>query len=147
MLTFPVVSVILVFLMAYVPVPIRALLISRRSTGTTFGKLNSRAAGRTAVDFREGMDENSYNMAGRLQASHENQLETLGIYAAGIAASLATPVKQAAIHTFAGLYLAARVLYNIVYAMPPIANGIFRSLLFLICVICKLHVVLGPELL
>jgi uncharacterized MAPEG superfamily protein len=137
MLIWPILSVLVVYALTYVPFFLRMLLVGRKSNNIGFNKLNAREGGRDQLFLREAMDDHSFKQAGRLQAAHENSLESLGIYAAGIAAALATDAKKAAINTFASIFVVARILYTIIYALPPIAGGLFRTLLFAISVLCK----------
>jgi len=51
----------------------------------------------------------------RARAAHANNLETLGLYAGGIAAALATGVAPAKAGALATQYVVGRVAYNVLY--------------------------------
>ncbi len=66
----------------------------------------------------------------RLTSAHVNQLEMLGMYAAGIAAGTAVGVSPNTMTQIAGLYIAARIGYVIAYAAPQVGNGALRTIAF-----------------
>lgn len=66
----------------------------------------------------------------RLNCAHVNQLETLGLFAAGVAASVARGKGESLNDAFAAWYLAARAAYVVAYAAPQVAGGGARSLAF-----------------
>lgn len=68
--------------------------------------------------------------AKRLEAAHLNGLEALGWYSAGVAAAVATGVPAAELVTLCQVHVAARAAYTAIYALPPVAGGILRSLAF-----------------
>lgn len=77
------------------------------------------------------LDPSSVALVKRLLASHNNQLETLGVYAAAVAAGVATRVPPSELNKLATVYISARVAFNVAYAAPQILHGLPRSLSFM----------------
>lgn len=77
------------------------------------------------------LDPGKAALVGRLAASHNNQLETIGVYAAGVAAAVATKVPAPQLNKLATVYVTARVAFNIAYAAPQVLGGMPRSLSFM----------------
>lgn len=61
-------------------------------------------------------------LVGRLKNAHFNQLESLGVYAGGIAAATAMGVSPDIVKHYAMMYVVSRAAYIVVYALP---QGIF----------------------
>lgn len=66
----------------------------------------------------------------RLACAHANQLETLALYAAGVAAAVARGRGDALTDVFATVYVAARAAYVLAYAAPQVAQGMLRTACF-----------------
>jgi len=69
-------------------------------------------------------------LVARLVGCHANQLESLGVYAAGIAAATAVGVPRDTLSNLASAYVASRALYIVAYAAPQVAQGLPRGLTF-----------------
>lgn len=76
----------------------------------------------------ESVDEKTDQLVTHLSASHNNQLESLGPYAAGVAAATAVGVAPAVLANATATYVGARVAYCIAYMAPQICDGVPRSL-------------------
>lgn len=72
----------------------------------------------------------------RLQAAHDNQMETLGYYAAAISIAISVNVNSKRLHFLIVAFLVARVLFIVAYAAPQFAAGSFRTLAFVSCMVC-----------
>lgn len=68
----------------------------------------------------------------RLACAHANQLETLALYAAGVAAAAARGRGDALTDAWAKVYVGARAAYIVTYAAPQVADGMLRSVCFVI---------------
>lgn len=79
----------------------------------------------------ETMPKAYQELCKRLAASHYNQLETLGYFAAGVAVAVAMRVPESTLASLTGWYVKSRIAYNITYALPQYANGVPRSMAFL----------------
>lgn len=110
--------------LAYAPVFARAFVISRFG-----GKLDNTRP--RDIDAQvSNTPEHVRELAGRLKASHANQLETLGLYAAGVAIAVAVRVPPPELARLTGWYIKSRLAYNLAYAAPQIGGGALRSLTF-----------------
>lgn len=69
-------------------------------------------------------------LAVRLASCHNNQLETLGYYAAGVAVAVAVRVPPDTLAKLTGFYIKSRIAYTLAYAMPQVGKGVLRSLTF-----------------
>jgi uncharacterized MAPEG superfamily protein len=111
----------------YVNSHIVKIAIIKRSLSGKFD--NSNLNGRQDESSLEAkMPKATFALAQRLGAAHSNGLENLPMYAAGIAVAIASKVPLPQLDVVCGVYLASRVAFNVLYAMPPFANGAFRSL-------------------
>lgn len=79
---------------------------------------------------QKGMSEEDKAFANRLAGAHENQLESLGYYAASVALAVATKVPENILLRYTTGYIASRLAYVVAYAAPQIAEGNIRSLAF-----------------
>ncbi len=66
----------------------------------------------------------------RLGFAHVNQLETLGLYAGGIAVAIATDVPPKRTTQLAAIYISSRALYTLAYANPQLLKGLLRTACF-----------------
>lgn len=69
-------------------------------------------------------------LAVRLASCHNNQLESLGYYAAGVAVAVAVRVPPETLAKLTGFYIKSRIAYTFAYAMPQVGKGVLRSLTF-----------------
>lgn len=114
--------------LTFAPIVARSIIVSRA------GKLDNTKP--RAVDTQiEKMPQNLKDLTERLRASHNNQYETLGYYAAGVAVAVAVRVDPVTLSRFTGMYIKSRIAYNLAYAAPQVANGGLRSLAFLAAMI------------
>lgn len=109
--------------LAYAPHFIRVRLCQR-------AKAYKNSAPRDLDGQLKGVEERKRALVQRLAASHQNQLELLGVYAGGIAACMAVGVPTARVNSIAALYVGSRVAYNVAYALPQMFNGYIRTLTF-----------------
>lgn len=68
----------------------------------------------------------------RLGNAHVNQLEMLGVYAAGVAVATAANTPSTIILALSISYVIARFLFVIAYASPQVAGGLLRSFTFML---------------
>lgn len=73
------------------------------------------------------MEESTLDFFKRLSACHQNGLESLALFAGGVAVSAATGVPERRMDICATVHIAARVVFSIVYAAPPFAWGLPRT--------------------
>ncbi|CAN8063536.1 unnamed protein product [Agarophyton chilense] len=106
-----------------IPVFARAIVVSK------FGKMdNSKPRDRSSQTA--GMPKHIAALCDRLLACHNNQLETLGWFSAGVATAVAVKVPGDDIASLATSYVGLRVAYTLAYAAPQVASGALRSLAF-----------------
>lgn len=110
-------------LLAYVPISVRAFLVSRH------GKFNNKRRRDYAAETAN-MPKHLQELALRLKGSHENQLEMLGLYAGAVAIGVATRVPAPELARLTSWYIKCRIGYNLAYAAPQVGNGVLRSLTF-----------------
>lgn len=111
--------------MALAPIVVRAVVITFKG-----GKMDlSRPRDREGQV--KGMSLGMQQLADRLLSSHNNQLETLGYYAAGVAVAVAVKVPVERLNLITGYFLKCRFAYNLIYAAPQVANGALRTIAFL----------------
>lgn len=106
--------------LAYVPHFAKVAVLSRANV---FRSTHPREINSTQ---KEADDE----LVARLGGAHVNQLEMLGVYAAGIAAATAVAVPKDTVSTLAKIYVGSRALYVAVYAAPQVAGGAPRTICF-----------------
>ncbi len=109
--------------LTYLPHAAKVAILSR--TGAF-----SNTAPRDTAGQDKKVDPSKRALVDRLRGAHLNQLETIGVYAAGVAAATAVGVPAVTVSRAAKLYVGARVVFNISYAGPQIADGNIRSLSF-----------------
>lgn len=128
--SFPLFSVLIAFLLAYVPHVWRVIIA--RGQGK-YDNTNPRAT----EQFSE-LSEDQASLQRRLMGAHNNQLESIGVYASGVVANVARDKTDWKLITLCALYLAFRVCYILAYAGPQFIGGYLRSLVFLLCIIVLL---------
>lgn len=69
----------------------------------------------------------------RLASAHENQLEMLGVFAAGVAVCFGVGVRSLTLTIVTAIYVGARAAFVAIYAAPPVFDGNLRSLAFAPC--------------
>lgn len=121
--SFPLLSVPCAFVLAYVPHVMRAALWRR------LGIFNN-VSPRSVADKLDDLPAGQADLLRRLGGAHNNQLETLGMYAAGVVACVARGRDDWQLIALTASYLAVRVAYIVLYAGPPVAGGYLRSLAF-----------------
>ncbi len=94
---------------------------------------NSNVSGRKNLsDYQGKIPAEKVAFLSRLDAAHKNGLEALPLFAGGVVASAVANVSSVTATRICVVHLAARALYNVVYALPPVANGAPRSLMWAI---------------
>ena len=78
----------------------------------------------------KAMPEGKRELVARLSAIHNNQFETLGVFAGGVAAAAAANVNSTVLTTLTAVYIGARSVYIVAYAAPPVLFGLVRALPF-----------------
>ena len=117
-------SVPLAALLAYLPHFARVAVLARHKA---FDNRNPRDM---ASKISDRAPKGDRELASRLSSAHQNQMETLGLYAAGIAVAVATKTDTAVISRYATAYIVSRILYILAYAAPPVLAGRMRGLPF-----------------
>ena len=118
---FAILSVQICALLAYIPHFVRIFLL--RKTYDNTRPRDVELAEKSQSEWRRELAE-------RLYGSHKNQLETIGVYAAGVATALGVGVRSTRLIIVCAVHLGVRVLYNIVYALPQYLNGVPRTIVF-----------------
>jgi uncharacterized MAPEG superfamily protein len=80
------------------------------------------------ADFAGKLPKETVDRCARLAAAHQNGMESLILFSSGVAVCLATGAPIAAVNTLCKVHIASRVVFNVAYALPPVANGMPRSL-------------------
>ena len=119
MVVFALLSAPIALGLAYVPVFVRAAILTKH-------KKFDNTKPRTEVKINAKVDE----LVKRCNGAHNNQLETLGPYTAGIAAAVAVGVPGGKLASIAKTYVGSRIVYNAAYIAPQILEGAPRSLAF-----------------
>lgn len=89
---------------------------------------NANRSGRTNVsDLAGKVPQAKLDTCARLGSAHQNGLESLALFAGGVAACLATGAPIGHVNMLAKVHVASRIVYNIAYAAAPVANGLPRS--------------------
>lgn len=89
---------------------------------------NANKTGRADISKMEDkLTKERYALVKRLDSAHQNALESLPVFASGVAAAVATGVPTPLLNSVCLTYLGARVCYTIAYALPPVLNGMPRS--------------------
>eukprot|EP00178_Gracilaria_changii_P007999 TRINITY_DN2477_c0_g1_i1.p2 TRINITY_DN2477_c0_g1~~TRINITY_DN2477_c0_g1_i1.p2 ORF type:complete len:183 (-),score=42.53 TRINITY_DN2477_c0_g1_i1:301-849(-) len=105
------------------PLMVRGVLVSR------FGNMDNRTP-RDRGAQTAGMPKHIAALCDRLLACHNNQLETLGWFSAGVATAVAASVEPQQLAALASGYVAGRLAYTLAYAAPQLMGGVARSLAF-----------------
>lgn len=127
---FPLFSVPIAFFLCYVPHGVRAYVAAKA------GVLDNKEP-RQMENSLSQLDKSKRDLINRASGAHNNQLETIGVYAAGIVANSAVgvPSDDWQFIALAAAYIAVRVAYIAAYLGPPVLNGYLRSLVFAAVVI------------
>ncbi len=120
MVVFALLSAPIAIGLAYLPQIVKNAILNKNNA---FDNKNPRAE--TSVSPK--VDK----IVARCKGAHNNQLETLGPYTAGVAAAIAVGVPGAKIDKIAKLYVGSRVAYNVAYISPQVLEGAPRSLSWL----------------
>lgn len=122
---FPLFSVPLAFILCYVPHAIRVVVATKAG-------LYDNVQPRKIQERLDQADPQTRHLIASASGAHNNQLETIGVYAAGIVANSAVGVARDdwQFITLAIAYLALRVAYIAVYLGPPVLGGYLRSAVF-----------------
>lgn len=123
---FPLFSVLVAFSLCYVPHVIRVRI------GKKFNTYNHTNP-RDTAKFTERMSPAQADLQRRLLGAHNNQLESIGMYAAGIVANIARKPNDWLIHFLSAFYVMSRIVYIMVYMQPQVANGYLRTFVFGFC--------------
>lgn len=124
--SWPAFSVILAIVLAYLPHFFKVAVL------TKFGKFDNKDP-RAHASQQSSLPEDKRALVTRLGGCHNNQIEMLGVYAAGVAANLALKENDTALIVLTAVYVGLRGLYIIVYAAPQVLGGNIRSLAFVAC--------------
>lgn len=111
--------------LAYAPHLARSIIIARH--GGQFDNTKPRAADAQVANLPKHIQD----LATRLKNSHVNQLETLGVFAGGVAVCLAVHVPAETLVKLTSNYLKSRLAFTLAYAAPQVAKGALRSLSFI----------------
>lgn len=123
---FPFFSVTVAVILTYIPHFIRVALGQRRGTYD-----NANPRDNTKVDEQ---DKEFADLQKRLLGAHQNQLESIGVYAAGVVAMVfRRGYTTWSVNYLCAQYLVFRVAYITAYIAPPVAKGYVRTLTFVGC--------------
>lgn len=101
--------------------------------------MNAKKSGRQNVEDLQGkVSEEALDLAKRLTSCHQNALEGLPLFAAGVAFAVAAKTPLDEISNYCGVYIGARVMFLIFYALPPIASGIPRTIAWFVSTIASI---------
>lgn len=93
------------------------------------GFSNRNQAGRPKLSDHEGkMEKAKLDTCARLLAAHHNGMEALPLFCGGVAVSVAAGVPVATMNMWAAVHVGTRLLFNVIYAAPPVANGLPRTM-------------------
>ncbi|KAF9427167.1 hypothetical protein BGZ94_005369 [Podila epigama] len=107
---FPVLSLAIAGGLAYIPHFLRAFIVAKAVKN--WDNINPRGQ---LERVQQKMTKESYAMAKRAESAHVNGIETLPIFYGAILAALHTGVAKDTVNFYAGLFLASRALFNVVY--------------------------------
>ncbi|KAF9165520.1 hypothetical protein DFQ26_009837 [Actinomortierella ambigua] len=97
---------------AYAPHFFRAFIVLK-----AVGRWNN-VNPRGQVDrLQQKMPKEAWAMAKRAESAHSNGLETLALYIGAVLAALHTGVDKSIVNHYAGLFIGARVLFNVLYIL------------------------------
>lgn len=119
MVVFALLSVPIATVLAYLPHVIKGSILSKH------GKYDNKKP-----RAKPSVDEKTDELITRLTGAHNNQLESLGVYAGAIASATAVGVSPVALGNAAAVYIGARSAYVAAYIAPQVGNGAPRSLSF-----------------
>lgn len=115
--------------LAYAPTFVRTFIIRRFG-----GKMDNAKPRDVDAQIRD-LPKHLQEITTRLKNCHFNQLETLGLYAGGVAVCLAVKVDHETLVKLTTHYLKSRLGFTLAYASPQVANGALRSLCFIAALI------------
>ncbi|KAG0043101.1 hypothetical protein BGZ83_011825 [Gryganskiella cystojenkinii] len=107
---FPLLSLPIAAGIAYAPHFIRALIVIQATK-----KWNNVSPRGQLEKVEARMTKSAWAMAKRAEGAHSNGMETLPVFYGAVLAALHAGVAKDTVNFYAGLFLAARALYNIVY--------------------------------
>lgn len=105
--------------LAYLPYVAKAVILHRNNA---YDNKNPRAS-----QIADPLKAETSALCTRLGNAHNNQLETLGLYAAGIAAGTAVGVPPTTMTKIARMYVGSRTAYVAAYTAPQYLDGNIRS--------------------
>ncbi|KAG0012440.1 hypothetical protein BGZ81_001574 [Podila clonocystis] len=107
---FPVFSMALAAGLAYVPHFLRGFIVLQATK--RWDNVNPRGQ---MERIQAKMTKEAWQMAKRAEGAHHNGLETLPLFYGAVLAALHTGVAKDTVNFYAGLFLATRALFNVVY--------------------------------
>lgn len=116
--------------LAYAPHVARGIIIARNG-----GKIDNTKP-RASDEQIANLPKHIQDLVTRLKNSHVNQLETLGVFAGGVAICLAVQVPGPVLVKLTSNYLKSRLGFTLAYAAPQVAKGALRSLSFVSSIAC-----------
>lgn len=123
---FPLFTVPIATILCYVPHVARVILAKQANAYDNKDPRNSDTAG--TLSAQQAM------LQKRLLGAHQNQLETIALYAAAVVANIARkPQDSWVLNLLTALYITFRAVYIAVYASPPFLGGYLRSIVFAAC--------------
>lgn len=140
MFNFPIFSVVIAVILAYVPHVAKVIVLK------SIGKYDNRNPRKFNADS-SSVPDGKRELATRLLSCHNNQLETLGVYAAAVAINVAVTSADNPPDYFlilTSLYVIFRAIYVVAYASPQIAGGYLRSLAFGGCIASLVTLLIYP---
>lgn len=90
--------------------------------------------------IKDKLTKSEAALVARLGAAHNNAMESLPLYAGGIACAVASGVPASTLASRAAAFLGLRVAYTIAYAMPPKFKGVPRMVLWLSSVVVSISI-------
>lgn len=132
--------------LAYAPMAVRKLILARFNkfdnanprkdplTPDTTSSSSSSSPSSSSSQKNKGdavIPKETRELLHRLKSSHENQLETLGLYAGGVAVAIAVRANPDTLLQLTRWYVKSRLAYSLAYAAPQVGNGILRRLSFI----------------
>lgn len=91
---------------------------------------------RDPIAEKQDVPESRREMAMRLHGAHLNMMETLGLFAGGVACAIASQAHLERVTAACAAYLAFRLLFVVVYAAPQFFDGVPRTGIFVLSMSC-----------
>ncbi|KAF8952218.1 hypothetical protein CPC16_009902 [Podila verticillata] len=107
---FPVFSMVLAAGLAYIPHFLRGFIVLRATK--RWDNVNPRGQ---MERIQAKMTKEDWQMAKRAEGAHNNGIETLPVFYGAVLAALYTGVPKDTVNFYAGLFVATRALFNVVY--------------------------------